>query len=587
MKVAVILCSCIHKEGIVPEEVIHALQKYDPDVQIIFIQDLCTTFPEHAECLATWKLQATVLPDCCRERNASLRQAQDTASFHILLKQAGLQPFSVELLASPLRKGGTSAAGGTSTATRPPFQNQEITETFIRLALAAILRAKARAGLTPEYLKLAPLPSGQVISRRDLLFSLLQRHYEVVPTVDASFCTVSTGCRLCLSACPEGAILFQEEQVTIKKESCTGCGLCLPICPQQAILFPPFSPKELDTQLALLLDKRKAECPLQEETTNKVLLFACQQVASPWMTVPFADSSLQILDLRLPTLALLTSFLLLKALSLGAVGIIFLRCNAQACTCHHPRFQDMLSFSEALLTALGIEGLRFCLLDTNDELEEALSGKLQTFLKMLEQFFPPFPQEETLREAVLATSDLASLLKVLLGSISPLCERLIGESERPLRGAPFGLLTLQGSSHRPSAGSGQALSLPKEQAFCTFCGICPNVCPTQALTITEEGGYSLNFTHALCVACGECTRQCPEQVLSLETGVDFPLLQKGSLSLAKDEMVHCRECREEIAPASMLAKVQAKLSEKNSQQDLRLLCPTCRLKKSLYHLTKF
>jgi ferredoxin len=541
MKVGVILCSCIRREGIILEEVINTLQKYDSALQVISIQDLCTTFPEQVKRFAIWKLRTVVLSHCCQEKNSS--------SFTSLLGQMGLQPFSVELLALPLRKVGQFP------------QSQELTETFIRLTLAATLRAKARASLTPDHLKLTPLPGGQAISRRDLLFSLLHRHYEVIPAVDASSCIASTGCRLCLSSCPEGAILLQEERVMIKKESCTGCGLCLSNCPEEAILFPPFSPKELHAQLALLLGGG------EKEAAKKVLLLACQQ-ATPHLgegseegIAPLAASPLQILNLRLPSLALLSPFLLLKALALGATGITLFRCTAQTCACHNPRFQDMLHFSEALLVALGVEGARLCSLDAGEGSEEALSRKLQIFLETLEQFSPPFPQGEPLREAILATSDLSSLLKVLLGSVSPRHERLVE------KGVPLGLLALQGPS------------------FCTFCGICPSVCPTRALMIEEEGEeYNLNFAHALCVACGECVRQCPEQVLNLERGIDFALLQKGPLSLTKDEIIYCRECKEEIAPARMLAKVQNKLSEKNSQQDLLALCATCRLKKSLNRL---
>ncbi len=543
MKVGVILCDCIRREGILLEEVVNALQKYDSALQVISIQDLCTTFPEQVKRLAIWEFQAIVLSQCCQEKNPS--------SFASLLEQVGFQSFSVELLTPPLKKADQFS------------QSQERTETFVSLTLAATLRAKARAGLTPDHLKSTPLPGRQTLSRRDLLFSLLHRHYEVIPAVEASSCVASTGCRLCLPSCPEGVILFQEGYVLIKKEDCTGCGLCLSICPQQAILFPPFSPKELDAQLALLL--RGGE----KETTKKMLLFTCQQITPHLgkglerMIAPLTTSSLQILDLHLPSLALLSPFLLLKALSLGAAGITLLCCTTQTCACHNPRFQDMLHFSEALFAALGVEGSRLCSLNIGEGSEEALSRKLQIFLETLEQSSLPFPQGEPLRKALLATFDLSSLLKVLLGSVSPKHERLV-EKE-----APLGLLALQGPS------------------FCTFCGICPSVCPTQALTIEEEGReYNLNFAHASCVACGECVRQCPEQVLSLERGLDFELLQKGPFSLTKDEIIYCRECKEEIAPARMLAKVQNKLSEKNSQQHVLALCSTCRLKKSLNRLIK-
>ncbi|MBI3326440.1 MAG: 4Fe-4S binding protein [Nitrospinae bacterium] len=57
---------------------------------------------------------------------------------------------------------------------------------------------------------------------------------------------------------------------------------------------------------------------------------------------------------------------------------------------------------------------------------------------------------------------------------------------------------------------------------CTLCGVCAQICPTQALglthTSTEE---ALTFKHAACVACGSCVEHCPEHVLRLERALDI------------------------------------------------------------------
>jgi Fe-S-cluster-containing hydrogenase component 2 len=51
-------------------------------------------------------------------------------------------------------------------------------------------------------------------------------------TIDEARCT---GCGVCLTACPQGAIVLEAERAEIKQELCTNCGVCLSICPENAI----------------------------------------------------------------------------------------------------------------------------------------------------------------------------------------------------------------------------------------------------------------------------------------------------------------------------------------------------------------
>lgn len=44
-----------------------------------------------------------------------------------------------------------------------------------------------------------------------------------------------TGCGDCLQACPEEAIVVQEDKAVINQELCTSCGDCMTACPESAI----------------------------------------------------------------------------------------------------------------------------------------------------------------------------------------------------------------------------------------------------------------------------------------------------------------------------------------------------------------
>jgi MinD superfamily P-loop ATPase len=51
-------------------------------------------------------------------------------------------------------------------------------------------------------------------------------------TIDEARCT---GCGVCLSLCPQDAIVLEAGRAEIRQELCSGCGVCISECPQGAI----------------------------------------------------------------------------------------------------------------------------------------------------------------------------------------------------------------------------------------------------------------------------------------------------------------------------------------------------------------
>jgi Fe-S-cluster-containing hydrogenase component 2 len=51
-------------------------------------------------------------------------------------------------------------------------------------------------------------------------------------TIDETRCT---GCGVCLSLCPQEAIVLEAERAEIRQELCSSCGICISACPQGAI----------------------------------------------------------------------------------------------------------------------------------------------------------------------------------------------------------------------------------------------------------------------------------------------------------------------------------------------------------------
>ena len=63
-----------------------------------------------------------------------------------------------------------------------------------------------------------------------------------------------SGCRICMSACPYGAIVFLEPHAVIQQALCRGCGTCAATCPSNAIVAKQFTDKELCEEIHGLLD---------------------------------------------------------------------------------------------------------------------------------------------------------------------------------------------------------------------------------------------------------------------------------------------------------------------------------------------
>lgn len=65
-----------------------------------------------------------------------------------------------------------------------------------------------------------------------------------------------SGCRICLGACPYGAIAFLKPHAVIQEALCRGCGTCTASCPSNAIVAKQFTDKELTEEILGLLNKK-------------------------------------------------------------------------------------------------------------------------------------------------------------------------------------------------------------------------------------------------------------------------------------------------------------------------------------------
>lgn len=125
-------------------------------------------------------------------------------------------------------------------------------------------------------------------------------------------------------------------------------------------------------------------------------------------------------------------------------------------------------------------------------------------------------------------------------------------------------------------------SVTVDPATCTACRMCASACPTDALgSDVQTDGVHIDFDPGMCIACGECVAVCPEieyGAIVMTRGFDLLDRAAGRREVRHDPTPLCEICGRPVAPASMLAKIEAMLGE-DAERTMAVIgrrCGTCR-----------
>lgn len=151
------------------------------------------------------------------------------------------------------------------------------------------------------------------------------------------------------------------------------------------------------------------------------------------------------------------------------------------------------------------------------------------------------------------------------------------------------------------------------EEFCLGCGSCAQVCPPQAITMTDDkeaGTRKLIINYGSCIHCGQCQEHCiTEKGVQLSndySSATMDLKAPENFNTVEKELLLCEMCGDVVACADHLKWIRERLGAKayahpnlylslqkeligdlppskpksriRREDQVKLVCPTCRYK---------
>lgn len=309
-------------------------------------------------------------------------------------------------------------------------------------------------------------------------------------------------CSKCVDVCPSQAVYVENDKVNLNLQNCVECGACVGNCPTESFKLKGFDPNRL----------------VKELSTSDIDIISCK------LNLPCASA----LDSQhLATLVLNRG---------GDVKIDIGHCD----NCQIGRQLEIINknVQEAnyILQAAGsnhrvrLENIQF----QPEQRESSRRSILKLFAK---------------KTAVLAFWAIEERLN--------LSEEGKQEEERDFKNivsekvVPEKRMALIDALSKTDIPQDSYFEVEKisfssdkwiDNTVCTNCGICGNICPTGAITNSDDRLKNL-FNPSLCIKCRICHDTCPEKCLHLEERLNvWDFVQNKHKVLASHVMIACSEC---------------------------------------------
>lgn len=338
-----------------------------------------------------------------------------------------------------------------------------------------------------------------------------------------------SSCRLCLEACPAGAIRI-DKHLVVDEARCKGCGVCISACPNGVFWSTTRGDGHLAREMAGVL-----------AAGAEALWIGCQRCAS--------DADPRI---ALPCLGRLTESLLLAPFALGVKVLYLTRPDCRGCG-YGPgmrHFDQVLVLARALGRLVGLPEKAIRQVPAQGSPANLLSStRARTTRRGL--FSLARAQAVGMGAALLPWEDGENASQPLAHPTNKKRAYLLKVLESFEEYFPAVL-----------KASGFPVAEVQIGANCVGCNVCDTLCPTGALTrVDQQGHVSIYFKGYACTGCGICIEAClfhavdTKDLFSLET-----LVQGGQRELVRLREQSCPRCGQAFR-ASTLS-----------------LCPACRMR---------
>ena len=306
-------------------------------------------------------------------------------------------------------------------------------------------------------------------------------------------------CRLCVDACPTGAITLLPRTIEIEKSACVNCGACTTVCPVQALM--PLTPT--DTELA-------QEAVSAIEAAEGVACFACARIMArrgPDKTKVVAVDCLSRIE----------ESLLLRLAAHGIDTIIL--ADGDCATCKFKKCgklaHDLAYETSELLMGMGSPVRIQCMTGVPESLHSDFTA--QDLNEERRSLF--FRTKEAAAETARTVASV-SLKKATGIDITKKAAQDIQE-EPQRHDDMLNALAELGKPQDMVVSSRRFATLSINEKACTSCKKCVLICPTKALsksTIAREDapGADFEIDASRCVRCKLCQHVCRDNAIELE-----------------------------------------------------------------------